>query len=218
MRDPANIAAVGRLEPDFMGFIFYEQSPRFAGDLAPEALDVLPARTKRVGVFVDETEARILELMERYMLDYVQLHGSESPEMCARLRAEVGVIKAFGVAEAEDVARAAEYEGTCDYYIFDTRTPTHGGSGRRFDHDLLKSYNFLTPFMLSGGIGPENMTEDAAVLRQLGLRHIGYDINSRFELEPGLKNEKFIAKFLNFARTCNVGQTFWNVGQTNCNV
>lgn len=195
MQNPVNIAAVARLKPDFMGFIFYDRSPRFVGNLAPQTLDVLSAYTKRVGVFVDESEERILEIVRCYMLDYVQLHGEESPRMCERLRQHVGVIKTFGVAGEEDVARASDYEGTCDYYIFDTRTSGYGGSGRKFDHRLLESYNCRTPFLLSGGIGPEDLVESP-----LGPRHVGYDINSRFEFKPGLKSEKLIAKFLNLAR------------------
>ncbi len=195
MRQPGNIAQVARLAPDLMGFIFYEPSPRWVGGLAPEALDVLPPETRRVGVFVDAPEETILETARRYGLDFVQLHGSESPEMCARLRAGGrGVIKAFGVAAPQDAARAADYDGTCDLYIFDTRSAAHGGTGRKFDHRLLAAYTGSTPYLLSGGIGPEDAR---TLIVQNDPQCAGLDINSRFETAPGTKDPEAIRKFMN---------------------
>jgi phosphoribosylanthranilate isomerase len=193
MRDRANIAEVARSAPDFMGFIFYEPSPRNACGMAPEALEPLLPGTKRVGVFVDEQKDRILETAQKYALDLVQLHGSEPPEMCAELRRHgLGVIKAFGIDSPEDVARTAAYEGTCDTYIFDTAAPTHGGTGRKFDHSLLESYGGSTPYLLSGGIGPE----DAPAAAPVDARCAGFDVNSRFETAPGIKDAEAIEKFI----------------------
>jgi phosphoribosylanthranilate isomerase len=193
MREAQNIAEVARLEPDFMGFIFYERSPRYAGEMPPESLDVLPPETQRVGVFVNASEEYILATTHRYTLDFVQLHGAESPEMCADLRAKgLGVIKAFGIASREDVESAATYNGTCDYYIFDTASATHGGTGRKFDHTLLASYRGSTPFLLSGGLG----LEDAIHLTAPHPLCVGFDINSRFETAPGIKDPEAIEQFI----------------------
>jgi phosphoribosylanthranilate isomerase len=197
MREAANIAEIARLAPDFMGFIFYEPSPRYAGEMPPEALDALTPATKRVGVFVDAPKDRILAAARKYALDFVQLHGAESPALCAALRAAgLGVIKAFGIASRGDVARAAAYDGTCDYHVFDTAADAvHGGTGRKFNHRFLTAYSGRTPYLLSGGLGPE----DAAALAAAALQHprcIGVDINSRFETAPGVKNPEAIKQFI----------------------
>jgi tryptophan synthase alpha subunit len=195
MRDGRNIAEIALLTPDFMGFIFYEPSPRNACAMPPEALDALPPETKRVGVFVDASPEYILETARRYALDLVQLHGSESPETCAELRRTLGVIKAFGIRTAADVERAAAWDGTCDYYIFDTAGAGRGGTGRKFDHRLLASYHGMTPYLLSGGLGPD----DAMALVETARKDPccrGVDINSRFETTPGVKDPDAIAKFM----------------------
>lgn len=193
MREAQNIAEVARLAPDLMGFIFYEPSPRYAGAMPPEALDALSPQTKRVGVFVDAAHAAILDVAHRFALDLVQLHGAETPEMCVELRRSFGVIKAFGVASCEDVERTAAYEGSCDYYIFDTAAPAHGGTGRKFDHSLLGSYRGDTPWLLSGGLGPDDAAHLASNIPALCA---GFDINSRFETAPGMKNPEEIKQFM----------------------
>lgn len=193
MRSPQNIADVAVLRPDYMGFIFYEKSPRYAGDLSPDVLDILPASTARVGVFVDADERYIREIVVRYDLDLVQLHGAESPLLCARLRDATGVIKAFGIGGEQDFENVKAYEGSCDYYLFDTKVPTHGGSGRKFDHRLLSAYEGQTPYLLSGGLGPD----DASSLRTFDdARCAGLDINSRFETGPGIKDASAVKTFI----------------------
>ena len=193
MREAQNIAEVALLTPDYMGFIFYDGSQRFAGSLAPESLDTLSSVTKRVGVFVNATADYISETIKKYSLDFVQLHGSESPELCAALRQQTGVIKAFGISEADDFKNVEQYEGYCDFYIFDNKTPNHGGSGNKFDHSLLHTYTGRTPYLLSGGITPE----DAHLLLAFeDSRLIGFDINSRFEITAGIKNPLQIKKFM----------------------
>lgn len=201
MRDVGNIAEIARLTPDFMGFIFYERSPRFAGGLGPASLDVLPAQTKRVGVFVDATEHYIREIAKKYKLDFVQLHGNESPEMCASLRnGDVGVVKAFGIADGSDLARVEGYDGVCDFYVFDAKTPAHGGSGRQFDHSVLKAYGGTTPYLLSGGISPDYVPGPEVIGDP---RFMGFDINSRFETAPGVKDAAAVGKFFEFVRKRN---------------
>jgi phosphoribosylanthranilate isomerase len=196
MRRERNIAEVALSAPDLMGFIFYDRSPRYAGEMPPRALDTLSPATKRVGVFVDAPKERILEIARKYALDLVQLHGAESPEMCSALRAEgLGVIKAFGIGSREGVERAAAYEGTCDYYVFDTAGAEHGGTGRKFDHSLLTAYSGSTPWLLSGGLGPEEAPALALFARK-NPRCAGFDINSRFETAPGTKDPEAIKQFM----------------------
>jgi phosphoribosylanthranilate isomerase len=193
MRDPENIAAVGRWNPDYMGFIFYDRSPRFAGNLDPAALDVLSEGVLRVGVFVDAPAVFVRQTAERYRLDLIQLHGDETPEYCLNLRRKIPVIKAFGVANAGDPERALRYEGACDYFLFDAKTPQRGGAGVKFDRRLLDSYRGDTPYFLSGGIGPE----DALLLRTAGqTRCVAADINSRFETAPALKDAEAVGRFI----------------------
>ncbi len=196
MRDPANISTVAKLRPDYMGFIFYERSPRYAASLAPSAL---PQEVRRVGVFVNAPATEIAGTAERYGLHAVQLHGSESPENCRRLR-EMGyeVIKAFGIETAADFAQTAGYASCCDLFLFDTRTPKHGGSGDRFDWRLLDGYTGHVPFLLSGGIAPAD-TDAISTLNHPML--YGIDLNSCFEIEAGLKNTELLEHFIQTIRS-----------------
>ncbi len=226
MRDADNIEAVGRLDIDLMGFIFWPQSPRFvkmissgAGlmpDYSEERLQRANAATTatptadgstpatgpaRVGVFVDEMPQTIVSRIYNYGLQYVQLHGTESPTMISNLKRtlipdiapDIRIIKAISVRCRDDVARAADYEGVADMLLFDTRCPQVGGSGQQFDWDVLGAYHGHTPFLLSGGIGPA----DAARVRQLDHPMLaGIDLNSRFETEPGRKDVEALQTFI----------------------
>lgn len=189
MRQADNIRRVEAAGVNWMGFIFYPKSPRYI-NLPP---DYLPVNAKRVGVFVNETPQKIAECSERFSLNYIQLHGNERPETCHALRKHTPVIKAFSVERPDDLKQTAHYEGSCDYFLFDTKCTRHGGSGRQFDWSILTHYQGLTPFLLSGGIAPES----ASALKQLqhpGLA--GYDINSRFETMPGVKDAARIKEFI----------------------
>ena len=197
MREARNIAKIASLEPDYMGFIFYEHSPRFAGGLAPEALDVLQESVKRVGVFVDAPEKFVRETAVKYRLDGVQLHGSETPETCRRLRDKYMVIKAFGIENAADFEQTAAYEGACDYFLFDTKTILYGGSGMQFNHALLADYHGTTPYFLSGGLGAE---DGPALARIRDPRCAAVDVNSRFETAPGVKDPGEVKALLSFFR------------------
>jgi phosphoribosylanthranilate isomerase len=185
MRDPANISGVAAMKPDFMGFIFYPPSPRYADPAALEPiLKSLDRTIRKVGVFVNETPEHMISVGTLLGLQDIQLHGNESPETCARMReAGFGVIKVFHVSEEADIERTVPYEAVADYFLFDTRTPQYGGSGKQFDRNLLVSYRSSVPYLLSGGIGPEDID---------GLRGIpvpaGIDVNSRVEISPGLKD------------------------------
>ncbi len=195
MKYPENIQQVIVLKPDFMGFIFYDKSPRYAEPLDAEFMNSFPRHVLKIGVFVNAALDEILEVVKQYALNGVQLHGNESEELCYTLKsAGLLVLKAFPIAEAGDFDRTEEYEGTCDLYVFDTKTPAHGGSGQKFDWNTLSAYEGQTPFLLSGGIGPD----DAAAIKAIdhpGLR--GVDLNSRFEVSPGNKDATLLAGFLN---------------------
>lgn len=194
MNFPDNVAAVDALGVDSLGFVFYPNSPRCV-TTPPEKLP--PTRAKRVGVFVDQDEDEILSAVGRYGLDGVQLHGAESPDFCRRLRGSLPpgtlLVKAVCVASSEDLTAALAYEEVADGLLFDTRCATHGGSGRRFDWSLLSRYRGNLPFLLSGGLGPGDEE------RVRSFRHprcLGVDLNSRFELSPGVKDVAALARFL----------------------
>lgn len=198
MTDPGNIAAVAALNPDMMGFIFYGPSPRCAGKLAPEALDVLPGSLVRVGVFVDEEPDVLRSTVERYNITVLQLHGTESPEFCRNLREDgFRIIKAVRVGAARDVAEAELYDGCCDLLLFDTMSEAYGGTGKAFDWDLLQYYQGKLPFLLGGGIS----VADTRKLRDLQYSNFkGVDLNSRFEDSPGVKSDSLLKTFLDDLR------------------
>lgn len=194
MREPGNIRETGRLPVTWMGFVFYSLSPRYAGNLQPEWLQVLPDGVQRVGVFVNEEAARVNDRVVRYRLDAVQLHGSESPAFCSGIRQSgVQVIKAFQVAEPADLEACAAYEGSCDYFLFDTKTPAYGGSGEQYDWRILEAYRETVPFLLSGGIGEDDGERIRAFSHPLCA---GIDLNSRFEEEPGRKDVAKLRRFI----------------------
>lgn len=193
MRHADNIRQVEALGPDWMGLIFWPRSSRYV-DRRP---DYLPTRARRVGVFVDQPADEIVRIARDYRLDAIQLHGHETPADLCRLRAVLGtapaLIKAFSISTAADLERTADYDGAADYLLFDTKTPLAGGSGRQFDWRVLDAYHGTTPFLLSGGIGPDDTGRLAAFHHP---RCIGIDLNSRFELEPGLKDVEKLKTFI----------------------
>ncbi len=195
MKYSENIRAVAALHPDFIGFIFYPKSPRYAEPLDLKTLEEIPLTIKKIGVFVNEDLENILTIVFKYKLDGVQLHGTELVEMCSKLRdAGLIVIKAFPIAEAYNFKVTKAYDGTCDYFLFDTKADTYGGSGVKFSWAMLNEYKGETPFLLSGGIA----VDDAEVI--LKIKHpkfAGVDLNSRFEISPGLKDVELLRGFLN---------------------
>ena len=194
MRDGDNIRQVEALRPDWMGFIFWPKSSRYVS----ERPAYLPKECKRVGVFVDpaiEDIPQLRRIADDFALDIVQLHGHESPDFIRALRAEgcfEAVVKAFNIATAADLEATKAYEGLADYFLFDTKAQLPGGSGQQFDWHVLAGYASETPFLLSGGIGPD----DAQRIRDFHHpRCIGIDLNSRFELAPGLKDVAALSRF-----------------------
>lgn len=190
MTEAENIRDVEELGVDMIGFIFYPKSPRCLCEM-PE---YLPVKARRVGVFVNESKENILVYADRFGLQYIQLHGTESPEYCRSLRSSgLHLIKAFSISLPKDMLAISAYKGLCDYYLFDTKTPQYGGSGNQFDWNLLHRYNGNTPFLLSGGINPYSVK---AIREFHHPKLAGIDINSRFETAPGIKDVERIEKFM----------------------
>lgn len=195
MREADNIRKVARLGVDFMGFIFYSKSPRCVS--VPVDRNPSEGKIQRVGVFVNAGEAMICKKVEEYGLDAIQLHGNETLSDCRSLRrslpSSMRIIKAISVTGAEDMGRCKEYVEAVDFFLFDTKCKTMGGSGEQFDWSVLDAYDGKVPFLLSGGIGPGD------VERVMSFRHpccVGIDLNSRFEIEPGLKDVGRLRTFI----------------------
>jgi phosphoribosylanthranilate isomerase len=199
MREPENIRAVAELGIDWMGFIFYDKSPRYypLPAASPEeggGVFPLPGGVKGVGVFVNAAFGQMLEAVDTCRLHYLQLHGEEPPGLCRSLREHgTGVIKAFSILTEEDVEKTREYEGYADYFLFDTKCRGYGGSGVSFDWSVLAAYQGETPFLLSGGIHPGSL-EDIRQFRHP--RFAGIDLNSGFETAPGVKDTEKLKQHL----------------------
>jgi phosphoribosylanthranilate isomerase len=185
-----NILQVLECKPDYIGFIFYDKSPRFIGELSVDFVRSI-SLTKKVGVFVNENVGRILDCISRYELDYIQLHGDESPEFCGKINKIVPVIKAFQVDDAFDFSSLKSYEQVCEFFLFDSKSKNYGGSGKSFNHGKLDEYNLNKPVFLSGGLNL-NITEDVLYLKSLYPNVVALDVNSKFEISPGVKDEKKI--------------------------
>lgn len=188
MRQQGNIEELVALKPNFIGFIFYEKSPRFAGEeLNEEYIKTIPNDIKKVGVFVNANPGYILDTVKKYDLQYAQLHGNELPDMCRSLRQKgVNIIKAFSIDESFNFAMLNNYKLFCDMFLFDTKGDQPGGNGKAFDWNLLKKYDNEKPFFLSGGIGPDNIEEVIELSKLMPI--YGIDVNSKYETEPGVKD------------------------------
>ena len=207
MRDADNIRDISALGVDMIGLIFYPPSPRYVQQFSSGAgiiPDYAPDMGKtplRVGVFVDDMPQNIVTRVYNYKLDYIQLHGNEPRETLANLRAtidpdikpKIKIIKAISVSSAEDIKKYKEYVGAADLFLFDTKCKTVGGSGEQFDWQVLQAYDGDVPFLLSGGIGPD----DAERIKNFHHpKCIGIDLNSKFEIEPALKDVEKLKQFL----------------------
>lgn len=206
MRDPQNILSLAELKPDYMGLIFYPKSKRFVADPDKEILASLPGSISLTGVFVDEQEEVIIEKVINYGLSAVQLHGSESYEYCMSLRTKLNevrpdkhieLIKAFGIYPGFDFSTLEPYNDVVDYFLFDTKTSEHGGSGIAFDWTILDQYDGEKQFFLSGGLSPENID---GLFNLVSKKIYALDLNSRFETEPGVKNIESLRSAFQFIR------------------
>ena len=194
MRKPENIRAVEQTGADWMGFICYEGSPRYVSGTP----GYLPHKAKRVGVFVNAGPEEILTRAEELKLDYVQLHGTESPDLCIKLRCHgLHLIKAFAPRTPDDFEQTAPYLPLCDYLLFDTPCTSFGGSGKAFHWDLLRFYHGDVPFLLSGGIRPESLE---ALSRFHHPCWAGIDLNSGFETAPAMKDARKLKAFIEAVR------------------
>lgn len=194
MRRADDIRNAEQLDIDWIGFIFWQGSPRYVGN----SLAYLPQQKRSIGVFVNADVEEIASAVSTYHLGGVQLHGDESIDYCRRLRellpSDVVIIKAIGVKSESDARKAEAYDGIVDYLLFDTKCSGYGGSGTGFNWDMLAAYQGTTPFLLSGGIGIDSAE---ALHRFSHPRFAGIDINSRFEVEPAVKDIRLVADFLN---------------------
>ncbi|MEL7530214.1 MAG: phosphoribosylanthranilate isomerase [Bacteroidota bacterium] len=186
MRNSDNIKALVALQPDYMGLIFFEKSPRHAEQIADAEMIRSLQGPIKTGVFVNAEESYVRHCVERFGLDALQLHGQESPDYCKRFAKQgLTIIKVFSVGNGFDFSRLAPYEGIVDYFLFDTKGKQPGGNGVVFNWDILQAYPSKTPFFLSGGISLEEKDR----LAELDLPQLyAIDVNSKFEIEPGLKD------------------------------
>lgn len=176
---------------DMLGFIFYDRSARFADAKTHEQIKNLK-EIKKVGVFVNASKEKILALIKEADLSMVQLHGEETPDLCRELQKHVEVIKSLSINEEKDLDLVRSYQGSVDYFLFDTKGELKGGNGIKFNWNLLKDKRFGHPFFLSGGIS----RDDAAVIRTYEHPDLaGIDINSCFEIQPGQKDLQLIEEF-----------------------
>ncbi len=234
MKSQDNIEAVATLHPDYLGFIFYEKSPRFFDGIIPK----LPKNIKKTGVFVNASLEYIIKRVKKYDLQAVQLHGNESPEFCATLkfrlsslsRQESGknptgdeetptatspvggyteiieIIKVFSIKDTFNFEVLKPYEAVCNYYLFDTKGKNPGGNGYAFNWETLKNYPSTKPYFLSGGIGLEEVDNVMSFLRTRLPARQGHesnhcyaiDVNSKFEIAPGLKDVEKLKEFIKY--------------------
>lgn len=194
-----NTQEVAALQPDYLGFIFWEPSKRFFDGEIP----VLAKAIKKVGVFVDASLEEVLQKIETYDLWGVQLHGQESQAYCKSLQdkleligATTKIIKVFSIKSDFDFSQLNKFEEVCDYYLFDTKGKLPGGNGYMFNWEVLKDYPSAKPYFLSGGIGPDELKSIKAFQNRPEAKYCQVvDVNSKFELEPGLKNIEQLEKF-----------------------
>jgi len=203
MRDPENISGVVAVLPDYLGLIFYANSKRFVGfEPLPEVLKNIPVSVKKVGVFVDENPEEVVAICQKWNLDVAQLHGNETPEYCRQIQEkEMVVFKAFSVDENFDFSILKAYSGVCNYFLFDTKGHLPGGTGQKFNWQLLENYNGQTPFFLSGGIGSDDLQ---AIKIFSHPQFFGIDLNSGFEISPAVKDLQKIKKFIDEISKLNV--------------
>ncbi len=195
MADSRNMLQVAALKPDMLGFVFYPTSPRYAGYLPEKEVKTLDEDILRVAVFVNEEADKMEHTACRYGISVLQLHGNETPDLCGEMRMRgFKVIKALGVETAGDFRMLPVYEKSCDWFLFDTKSKKYGGTGQKFSWSLLRAYRGELPFLLSGGIGVEDVEKIEEVKENE--KFAGVDLNSRFEKVPGVKDTGLLIRFM----------------------
>ena len=194
MKYPENIKEISTLNPDYLGFIFWEKSSR---NMNLETIPEIPRSIKKVGVFVNASINEINEKIKFFQLDIVQLHGNESVTYCKNVKKlGVEVIKVFSIGDKFDFTTIKEYVLFVDYFLFDTKGKLPGGNGITFDWNVLENYHFNIPYFLSGGIGITEIDGLKEFLKSPAAQKcFGIDVNSRFEKKPGTKNKIKLEKF-----------------------
>jgi phosphoribosylanthranilate isomerase len=197
MREPENIRQIAAMNPDYMGFIFYEKSPRCVGSNFTLPSD-FSKEIKKVGVFVNASTAQMELAAEQLSLDYLQLHGDESAEQVSELKNKgYKIVKVFSIGDAFDFQMIKPYEDLVDFFLFDTKGKYYGGNAQRFDWEILQKYNQRIPFFLSGGLSPENMNE---INKINGMNIHALDVNSGVENSPAVKNVGKVKSFVDFLK------------------
>ncbi len=188
MKYPENVQAVAALQPDYLGFIFYPKSARYCIDtLNYETIAAIQFPVQKVGVFVNETIKEVIRISTSYEMDVIQLHGDETVEYCENLKLlDFRIIKAFGIDERFDFSVLNEYEEVCDYFLFDTKSSTYGGTGQKFNWSLLNQYQLQKPVFLSGGLDIADIPSVYDLIKDIPVHAL--DFNSKLELEPGRKD------------------------------
>jgi len=220
MKFQENILAVTALQPDYLGFIFYDKSARFFDGESRDFVTKLPKSIKKVGVFVNASLEYIIEKIQQYDLQAVQLHGDESVEFCAKLKSQfcnaefisasqtnidetlkqvqgdIEIIKVFSIKSEFNFDKLTAYEAVCDYFLFDTKGKNPGGNGYTFNWEVLKDYPSTKPYFLSGGIGLDEVEKVLSFLKENESKYCyAIDVNSKFEIEPGLKDIDKLKEF-----------------------
>lgn len=194
MKFPENITEIAALQPDYLGFIFYDKSPRYITEKLPE----INSEIKKVGVFVNAEFSEIMQKAKDYQLDFIQLHGEETPDFCKKIEQEsLKVIKVFNISKDFNFSILNKYTDNCNHFLFDTKGAAYGGNGQTFDWQLLENYTLEKTYFLSGGISIENTTDLHSFLKKDMTKNcIAIDLNSRFEIEPGLKKKAALNEFI----------------------
>ena len=203
MRNAENVKDVCSLGVNFIGLIFYEKSPRYveANGINPtDTESIKNASAKRVGVFVNADISYIESRIKQYNLNCVQLHGNESADFCRQLRQSPEmdgkmILKAINISDINDIEKCTDYDNLIDMFVFDTKSKMGGGSGQQFDWNVLDCYNGNIPYLLSGGISPEDAWRVSAFVKSHN-QCAGIDLNSRFETSPALKNINTLQQFI----------------------
>lgn len=193
MRDKENILALNKCKPDYIGFIFYPKSKRHITNKS--VINLVTPEITKIGVFVNENINTVLDICDKYKISHVQLHGYERVNYCKNLKNNgLKVIKAFSVGKEFSFKKVIPYNDHVDYYLFDTKGEGFGGTGKQFNWNILDDYHLNKPYFLSGGISPDSIDE----LQHFVNKAYAFDINSKFETEPGLKNIKQVNNFISF--------------------
>lgn len=200
MTDINQVRQLNDLGVHFCGFIFYPKSPRYVLNTnTTDTIKKIKGNINKVGVFVNEKEDTVLKMVDECGLYLVQLHGDESPRTCENLSNYVTTVKAFRISEQDNILwKIKDYQDVVDMFLFDTEGVGYGGTGKKFNWSMLKGLSIRKPFFLSGGIQPEDVHQLAEFMQDPVAKDLfAVDINSRFEIAPGIKNLALVQEFVN---------------------